>query len=267
MTNIYSYINDDSNKYNDVLNKLQDYMLTESNINKFLIDKKVKPIENRLNRSNVQINNIKQIDAPTIIPKINKKETSIFFPTENDSLFWCFYIMKYSDVKYETLYNKTIVSEKQIKIEHVEQLRKQKDIIKMYKFATITHIENNLANEPILDIKTFLTLCATNNLNVVVVIKKTYYELLMNDSEEIYLIHNKNGYKYGYEVNVKDKIQNIRNTFLKIENNQKHIKAISAYKISELLELCNKLEIETIIKDSGKQKNKKDLYESIVQYF
>lgn len=263
MTNIYSYINNDSNKYNDVLNKLQDYMLTESNINQFLIDKKVKSIEKRTNVLNVKSNKITQIDAP----KISKKENPIFFPTEKDSLFWCFYIMKNGHVKYETLYNKMIVSEKQIKIEYIEQLRKQKDIIKMYKFATITHIENNLANENQLDVKTFLTLCATNNLNVIVVIKKTYYELLMNDSEEIYLIHNKNGYKYGYEANVKDKIEIIRNSFLKIENNQKPIKAISSYKISDLLELCNKLGIETNIKETGKQKNKKDLYELLVQYF
>ena len=45
------------------------------------------------------------------------------------------------------------------------------------------------------------------------------------------------------------------------------MKAISSYKVQDLLEFCEKLKIETINTDTNKTKSKNDLYESIVQYF
>ena len=89
--------------YNDVLNKLQDYMLDEENINRALEMKIV-----HLNKEKNQINFVK--------PKKN-----IFIPREKDTLFWCFYIIKNGDIKYETLYNKNEVIEKQIKITYIEK--------------------------------------------------------------------------------------------------------------------------------------------------
>lgn len=38
--------------------------------------------------------------------------------------------------------------------------------IKLYKFASISNIENQLVNENIIDLKTFLTLCPLENINV-----------------------------------------------------------------------------------------------------
>jgi hypothetical protein len=97
--------------------------------------------------------------------------------------------MKHGDVKYEMLEYKNILTEKKLKIEYVEKIRKEKQTVKTYKFATLTHIENNLANENQLDVKTFLTLCAVENLNVLFVKNKTYYELMMNDSNELHIVH------------------------------------------------------------------------------
>jgi hypothetical protein len=54
------------------------------------------------------------------------------------------------------------------------QIRKEKQTVKTYKFATLTHIENNLANDDIIDTKTFLTLCAIENLNVTFVKNKSF---------------------------------------------------------------------------------------------
>jgi hypothetical protein len=42
---------------------------------------------------------------------------------------------------------------------------------------------------------------------------------------------------------------------------------MSGYKISELVEICEKLAIDTINKETNKPKCKKDLYEAIIQYF
>jgi hypothetical protein len=51
------------------------------------------------------------------------------------------------------LHNKNIVFEKNIKIEYVEKLRKEKQQIKPYKFASLHNIENDLVNENKIDLK------------------------------------------------------------------------------------------------------------------
>jgi len=237
--------------YNHVFNNLQDYMLDESNI--------IKSLEMKM-QTNKETFKSKNED------KNIKPKTSIFVPREKDTLFWCFYIMKHGDAKYEMLEHKNIIIEKKNKIEYVEKIRKEKQTVKTYKFATLTHIENNLANDNYLDIKTFLTLCAIENLNILFVKNKTYYELLMNDSSELHIVYLLQNEKYGYEINSTNAEQ-IKSTLYKLDNIDKPIKSMSGYKISELVEICEKLAIDTVNKETNKAKCKKDLYEAIIQYF
>ena len=65
----------------------------------------------------------------------------------------------------------------------------------------------------------------------------------------------------------KSKIELYRSTLFKLESVDKPIKSISSYKVSELVEFCNKLGIEIYDKDTNKSKSKKELYESLIQYF
>jgi len=95
----------------------------------------------------------------------------------------------------------------------------------------------------------------------------------MNDSEEIYIlyeINNGNGKyntKYGFELGNFETINNIRSTLYKVEKIDKPIMAFSSYKTQDLVNICQKLAIETINIDTNKLKSKKDLYEGIIQYF
>ena len=82
-------------KYNHVLISLQDYMLTEKIIQHFL-----QPMS-EFNKS-----------FSHSTPVVKTAKDLIFFPKEKDSLFWCFYIMKFGDIKYEMLENKSLVSSK-----------------------------------------------------------------------------------------------------------------------------------------------------------
>jgi len=247
--------NYDQNIYNDVVKELQDYMFDEKNIDKAL--------ESKI------ISNNKEITKKELI---NNKKT-LFIPKEKDSLFWCFYIFKYGEIKYETLNNKNEIISKQIKIEFIEKIRKEKKTVKIYKFDTISNIESNLVNDNYISTKTFLTLCALENINVIYITKKTFFELRMNDSEEIYILYeitNGNGKyitKYGFELGNFDTINNIRSTLFQVEKIDKPIMAFSSYKTSDLVNICQKLAIETINKDTNKLKSKKDLYEGIIQYF
>jgi hypothetical protein len=46
----------------------------------------------------------------------------------------------------------------------------------------------------------------------------------------------------------------------------KPVRAYSAYKANDLIEICNKLDINTMTA-AGKKRPNKELYEAIVQYF
>jgi hypothetical protein len=243
--------------YNDVLNELQDYILDEENIQKSL---------------RMKISYSKSEKSATNSKQIVSKKIEIFTPHQQDSLFWCYYIMKNGDVSYETLNNKNSLLAKQMKIELVLKIRKNKDIVKTYKFDTISNIESNLANDNNLSKKTFLTLCAIENINVIFVSKKSYFELLMNDSNSIYIVHelptqSNYYYKYGFEIAKEESLSNIKENLYKLDNIEKPIKSMSAYKVQDLIDICIKLAIETNNKETGKNKSKKDLYESIIQYF
>ena len=248
-------MNNNSNQYNDVLSDLQDYMLYEDNM--------IKSLRLKIESTPKDIKSIKHS---------NNTRPQIFIPNQQDSLFWCFYIIKNGDIKYETLNNKNSLQAKQMKIDLVDTIRKHKDIVKMYKFDTISNLESNLANDNNLNDKSFLTLCAIENINIIFVKKNTYYEMMTNDSDKLYIVHeiksqSKYNNKYGFEMGTDESISNIRNKFFKLETFDKPIKALSSYKLNELVDICNKLVIDIFNNITGKQKSKKELYESIIQYF
>ena len=248
--------NQNENNYNHVLRNLQDYMLNESNIQKI--------INNSLTNNNTDEMN-----------KSFKQPREFFIPKQKDSLFWCFYIMKNGQEDYDDL-NITIVTEKQLKIALVEKLRTVKPLLKTYKFASLTHIENQLVNENKIDLPTFLTLCVLENLNIFCLKKKTYYELLMNDTNNIHVINIMDYGKFGYKNNFENKEgleskdvlkEKYRTTMFKIENIEKPLNALSAYKVCELVEFCSKLDISIVNEKTNKKKTKNELYESLIQYF
>lgn len=242
-----------------IMEELEPYILNESNIENYL-KYKIKNNQKK-ERINIQINNDKKII----------KTPSIFIPKEQDTLFWCYYIIKNGDINYETLNNRNTLTTKQLKIDYVSKIRENKQIVKTYKFDTITNIESNLANDNNINIKTVITLCSIENINLIFISRKTYFELLMNDTSDVYIIseielQSKYMKKYGFEIATSERLDEIRNTLYKIETIDKPIKSLSSYKVQDLINIANKLAIETN-KDTGKQKTKNELYESLIQYF
>lgn len=249
----------------DIIADLEPYILNENNITNYLKYK----LKNKTSNDN---DNVIQRNNKINITINDAKKPHIFIPKEHDTLFWCYYILKNGDIKYETLNNRNTLTAKQLKIDYVSKIRENKQIVKTYKFDTITNIESNLANDNIINIKTFMTLCAIDNINLIFVSRKTYFELLMNDTDDIYIIReielqSKYVKKYGYEIATSEILGEIRNTLYKIETIDKPIKGLSSYKAPDLINIANKLAIEIINKDTGKNKTKNELYESLIQYF
>jgi hypothetical protein len=244
--------------YNAVLTNLQHYMLDEETINR--------SISVRMTMNTNTNVTVKQREAYSKPRQIQKVDT-IFRPVENDSLFWCFFIMKNGDTKYELLENKNMLVDKRIKIEYVEMIRKEKHVLKAYKFATLSHIENKLANDARIDINTFLALCAIENINVLFINKRTYFELSMTDNNEVYIVYCLDNYRFGYEQNTNNKADELKTNLYKLDSITKPIKSIANYKLNELVDICTKLLVDVDNTESNKPKNKNELYESIIKSF
>jgi hypothetical protein len=238
------------------------YILNDNNMSSYLkyklINKQNNPVLSNTNKEN----------------EIKKQQIndSIFFPKEQDSLFWCYYIISSGESNYEMINVRNSLVAKQIKINYVNKIRINKPVVKTYKFDTITNIESNLANDNNINIKSVMTLCAIDKINIIFISRKTYYELLMNDSEPIYILRemdyqSKYNKKYGFEIANTNLLEEIRTSLYKVETLDKPVKAISSYKLQDLINICNKLAIEIKHINTGKNKTKNELYESLLQYF
>jgi hypothetical protein len=229
---------------------------------------------NMINYLKYKLNTTKEksIKPVTSFIKTNENKPILFIPKEQDTLFWCYYIIVNGEGSYEMLNVKNPLIAKQIKIDYVSKIRDNKQILKTYKFDSITSIENNLANDNNINIKTVMSLCVISNINLIFISKKTYFDLLINDIGPIYIIRevefqSKYNKKYGFEIANNNLLDSIRTTLYKIDNLDKPIKALSYYKIKDLTDICEKLSIDIINSETGKNKTKNELYESIIQYF
>jgi hypothetical protein len=204
---------------------------------------------------------------PTTMPSV--KEPSIFVPKERDNLFWCFYLMKHGVDAYLLMPHRNMVTEKNLKIEYIEKLRENKPFIKVNKLGPLSHIENFLLNETSIDMKTFHALCLFEGLSCIITFPSFYYEINMETDDietetqtNVHLLTKiEDTSKFGFKKETThDEISLVRTHQYKVDNLSKPIKAMTAYKMSDLISIANKLNIS--LPDKVK---KKDIYQSIVQ--
>ena len=254
--------NNSNNLFN--IDALSTYMLNLKNLNKIIKNgssyDNIRKVSSKQRRFTTETNK----DESTPTSSSSKGDT--FFPDVHDSLFWSFYIMKNGQEAYESLGKINIVIERKIKIEYIERFRESKQVLKTYKTAPITHLENVLLNEKQIDIKTLIALCVIEGISFMYIYKNTYFEMNIDadESSQIHAIVRMDmPTKYGYKI-IQD-AKPIRESFYKIDNMNKPLKSISAYKLDELVIFCNKLGMT--LGNDGKKANKKCLYEMLVQYF
>ncbi len=248
-----------SNLFN--IDSLSTYMLNLKNLNKIIKNgasyDNIRKVSSKHNRSRTDTSTNKEDSS-------SKGDT--FFPDVHDSLFWSFYIMKNGQEAYESLGKINIVIERKIKIEYIERFREGKQVLKTYKTAPLTYIENILLNEKQIDIKTLIALCVIEGISFMYIYKNTYFEMNIDADENTQIhaiVRMDMPTKYGYKI-IQD-VKPIRESFYKIDNMNKPLKSMSAYKLDELVVFCNKLGMTS--DNDGKKPNKKCLYEMLVQYF
>ena len=197
-------------------------------------------------------------------PVISQIKQSILIPKFKNDLFWCYYIITNGISAYEMIHNdfKESIS---IKIELVSKVRENKDLLKKYKWKKCI-IEDELANCPIISLQTFFCICAIKNQNVLYIDNNKFFTLIedLDTSKNLNIIIKKNDRFCLFIGSNEEKIvelEKCRNNLWKIENIAKPLRGISAYKLKDIQNICNKLNID--IYKEKKPKKKSILYQEI----
>lgn len=241
----------------ELLVNMENNMFTYNTLN-ILNDK----YNNEINTNNATE---KQKKYKNAIKTENKKILPTFFSIKDkDNLFWCYYIIKYGIIKYESLLNNTFAEEQREKIQLIEIIRNNKEVLKKNKWKR-NAIEGELISNNNISVKTFLCICAINNLNISIVTK--LYLFIQNNvhsSDNNIIYYNNDSYKLSILDRVeKDKLlEEYKKDHWIINNIDKPLLALSSYKLSELQNIAKKLQIP-IHNDKNKRFCKQELYKMI----
>ena len=193
-----------------------------------------------------------------------KQTQERFFPSQKDSLFWCFYIAKYGLFEYELNKINSFKIEKDMKILAIEKLREKKAILKEKKIK-LTLIEADLITKQFINVHCLQALCIAFDVSIKYVTNTCYYNFYYGD-DNISFVKNQKTHNAKCFVKcepTKDELNKIDLEYFYIENVAKPILGQNNYTLSALQDVCSKLNIP--IKDNnGKRYVKKKLYDAIV---
>jgi hypothetical protein len=245
--------------YNNILNSLNNFILIGNNLNVDFYNNKFK--NQHVNSEHV---NCKVINDEHL--KKNKKN-DIYVVRQKDDLFWTFYIIKYGLFNYEmNVFRQSFSIEKQEKFKYINLIRENKELLKLHKIKNLQSLENELANENKISIKTFICMCIIENINIYLINDRKLYINILDETLPINIIFkNKNKPYYCIDFQVsEEKINNYKENYLIISSFNNNLKSINSYKVNELLDICKKLNLNTSLNE---KLNKKDLYELITKNY
>ena len=197
----------------------------------------------------------------------------IFETNQKDSLFWCFYVLMNGIEQYDLLGNQHFVEEKKLKFKFIQEVREKKEMLKTYKIRPLSEVEDDLANKPQISEKTFIALCIMYHIDVMIIYKRQYYEIVFSDTKQIRSIIYKTEQPLKYTLDLKsslDKNEKYQENYFKLPNLNFKMKTMTSYKLDELKEIAIRLgipiESSSSLGDKKKQ-GKKEIYELIVSTF
>jgi hypothetical protein len=190
-----------------------------------------------------------------------------FRPEPNeDPLFWCLYVMKHGAFKYDQVTNR-FTAEQNSKRDEVMRLRECAKALKQsigIKFTT-SAMEGDIMSHRI-TLHAFQVLVHLNSLNAVFVNphNRVYAEFISDavSNKPIYCIQRtgKNSRCVSMTQTTAHVLTSLRATHYRIENLKKPMKAVSAYTVAELTEMCHRLKIQMTPK-----MKKQEIYDEVVK--
>ena len=200
----------------------------------------------------------------------------------SDSILWSAYIMLYGIEKYETIENQYVESNR-FKFELIEVLRQNKPILKANKIK-LNATEECLVHKPFIALETLHAVAVCKSLSVCIVQDRKYYEITNGNGGSsntggggdsgafiiekikgkyvLYIAPNKLNMEY---------LTYIRTNYWLMESISAPIRPISAYKLQDLIDISQKLNLPIVNIIPGKfgsmgtekRKTKPELYEGI----
>jgi len=232
-------------------NDLSDYMFTEENIQKLITH--IKDYQSLSpKKKETKINN----------PISSQPLTDFILPKYNDKLFWCWIIFFYGVSEYEFTQNQNWQRESLEKIKMVEEIRKHKSLLKELKLKK-NRLEEELTSQPEISINIIIILCAIHNYNLIFIKGKMFYKYENDKPKKTLIIQDKGN---GGQIYIGDSINHYEtkcNNLWRIYNLKKPLKPLTVYKLKELQNICQVLDV-SILNSNGKKKTKKVLYQQIL---
>ena len=180
-----------------------------------------------------------------------------------DPLFWCLYVMMNSTFKYEQLANR-FTAEKDGKRDQIMMLRDQGKALKQttgIKFTAST-MEGDIMSQR-MSLHAFQVLVRLHSLNAVFVNpqNRVYAEFISDavSNKPVYLIKRVDT-RLCMTQATDHELSSLRATHYHIENVQKPMKAVSAYTVAELSEMCHRLKLQMAPKTK-----KQEMYDAILK--
>lgn len=194
----------------------------------------------------------------------------------SDSILWSAYIMLYGIEKYETIENQYVESNR-FKFELIEAMRQNKPILKANKIK-LNASEECLVHKPFITLETLHAFAVCKSLSVCIVQDRKYYEIANgNDGGGTFILEKIKGKYILYiapnKLNM-EYLAYIRANYWLMESISAPIRPISAYKLQDLIDISQKLNLPVANVIPGKfgsmgtekRKTKPELYEGIFRY-
>jgi len=249
------------------LEEMQQFMLTKNNC-QAVLEKIIPIVESAIETKSINIlNNIPIIKTP--IPE-KKEESTSFLPRQQDTLFWCIFIIVNGFNEYNEIQRNYGVVELEIKKKIADYLKDNSSNMKQtnYKITKIKIQEimsELLTSQKMTSYECLLAMCVFYKINIAIIFSndKIMTEFISsNDEETPFYILNKDSYgKYKVDTVKKSwkEIQEMKQTRVCLDNYLKPMKSISNYTIPNLEELATKLGVFDVTNKYKKQ----ELYELI----
>ena len=206
------------------------------------------------------------------IPNKTKNNNDIITPNKMDSLFWCIYIAVYGYSEYNTIKNHYSNKEMEERQKIIDYLKKNPALIKqsnikITKIAFQEMLSDLMINKKI-TLNILILLCIYYNINVFIVNEYTYMEFsVINEilDKPTYIIYKNKNKEYAIDLDISvEKLNNIKNTYFKIESFEKPLKTISKYTTNELKEILKQLNLKDEMINNLKLKT--DIYNFICDF-
>jgi hypothetical protein len=216
-------------------------------------------------------------DTETVFnPEVMNSHIAILNAAAKDSLLWAIYIMIYGIEKYETIENHYTESNT-FKFALVELLRENKPVLKANKLK-LNALEESLVHKPFIGLETLQAIALCKHLSVCIVQDRKYYEVANGSSGSGggggFIIEKIKGkyvlYMSPDRINA-GYLKYIRKNYWLMESISAPIRPLSAYKLQDLVDISQKLNLPVVNVTPGKfgsmgtekRKTKSELYEAI----